>query len=247
MSRPVLVLLPGLMCDREFWAAQSAVLRAAKVEFRVAHYGLADSLADMAQAVLAANPGPLAVVGHSMGGRVALEIARLAGARLRGAALLDTGFRPLARGEAGEREVAGRLQLLEQARQEGLRPMAASWVQSMVHPDRLHDRALIDAILDMFERGSVRQLDAQIRALIGRPDASDVLPGITCPTLLVCGEQDQVSSPAQHREMAQRIPGSLFTLVPRCGHMSPMEQPTAVNAALLSWLERIDAVSPSAS
>src|ERR1039457_5506871 len=111
MSRPALVLIPGLMCDQRIWAAQCDALRGLGIEFRVADHGSADSLADMARAVLAANPGPLAVVGHSMGGRVALEIARLAGARLRGAALLDTGFRPLAPGDAGAREVAGRLRL----------------------------------------------------------------------------------------------------------------------------------------
>jgi pimeloyl-ACP methyl ester carboxylesterase len=246
MSRPALVLIPGLMCDQRIWAAQCDALRGLGIEFRVAEHGSADSLADMARAVLAANPGPLAVVGHSMGGRVALEIARLAGARLRGAALLDTGFRPLAPGDVGAREVAGRLRLLEQARGEGIRAMAASWVQGMVHPDRLQDRALIDAVLDMFERHSVAQFAAQIQALIQRPDASSVLPGIACPSLLLCGEQDQWATPAQHSEMAQLIPGSLYSCVPHCGHMSPMEQPAAVNAALLSWLELVDVFRPSA-
>jgi pimeloyl-ACP methyl ester carboxylesterase len=245
VSLPALILIPGLMCDQRVWAAQAEVLRALGIEFTVAEPGVADSLADMARAVLAANPGPLALVGHSMGGRVALEIARLAGARLRGLALLDTGFRPLATGQGGERELATRMRLLEQARAEGIRAMAASWVQGMVHPDRLQDRSLIDAILDMFERGSVTQFAAQIRALIQRPDASDVLARISCPTLLLCGEQDQWSTPAQHREMAQLIAGSRYTGVPECGHMSPMERPAAVSAALLSWLELIDVFRPS--
>jgi pimeloyl-ACP methyl ester carboxylesterase len=246
MSGPTLVLIPGLMCDQQIWAAQCEALRDRGIEFRVADHGLADSLADMARAVLAANPGPLAVVGHSMGGRVALEIARLGGARLRGAALLDTGFRPLASGDAGAREAAGRMRLLEQARGEGVRAMAASWVQAMVHPDRLHDHVLIDAILDMFERRSVAQFAAQIQALLQRPDASSVLPGINCPTLLLCGEQDQWAPPLQHREMAQLIPRSLYSGVPHCGHMAPMEQPAAVNAALLSWLDLVDVFRPSA-
>jgi pimeloyl-ACP methyl ester carboxylesterase len=71
-----------------------------------------------------------------------------------------------------------------------------------------------------------------------------VLPTISCPTLLLCGEQDQWSNPAQHYEMAQRIPGSHFTCVPHCGHMTPIEQPAALNAALRSWLERVAAFSP---
>ena len=245
MGAAVLVLIPGLMCDQRIWAAQCDALSQWGIEFRIVEHGALDSLADMAGRVLALEPGPLAVVGHSMGGRVALEIARLAGARLRGMALLDTGFRPVAPGEAGRREVEGRMRLLEQANTEGVRAMAASWVQGMVHPDRLHDRALIDTILDMFERRSVVQFAAQIKALIERPDASAVLPTIRCPTLLLCGEQDQWSNPAQHLEMTQRIPGSHYTCVPHCGHMTPLEQPAALNAALRSWLERLDAFSPS--
>jgi pimeloyl-ACP methyl ester carboxylesterase len=244
MTPPVLILIPGLMCDQGIWQAQCEALRQWNVGFRIVEHGTVDSLAGMATRILALEPGPLTVVGHSMGGRVALEMARLAGARLRGLALLDTGFRPLAPGEIGAREVEGRMRLLEQAGSVGIRAMAATWVQGMVHPDRLRDRALIETILEMFERRSLAQFAAQIKALIERPDASDVLPTISCPTLLLCGEQDQWSNPAQHYEMAQRIPGSHFTCVPHCGHMTPIEQPAALNAALRSWLERVAAFSP---
>jgi pimeloyl-ACP methyl ester carboxylesterase len=243
MSPPLLVLVPGLMCDQGVWSAQCQWLRGLGVPFRVAEHGSADSLAEMAAAVLAAHPGPLAVAGHSMGGRVVLEIARLAGARLRGAALLATGFRALVPGEAGARESAGRMRLLAQARTDGLRAMARSWVQGMVHPDRLQEPELIDAILDMFERRSVAQFEAQIRALLQRPDAGTVLPAMTGATLLLCGEQDLWANPAQHREMAQLIPGSVFHCLGHCGHMAPMEQPEAVNAALRSWLESLGLIS----
>jgi pimeloyl-ACP methyl ester carboxylesterase len=244
VNRPALVLLPGLMCDQGVWVLLRQALHERSIEFHTAEYGLADSLTDMARAVLLGSPGPLIVIGHSMGGRVAWEIARQAGERLRGAALLDTGYRALDSGEAGEREMAGRLRLLEQAEAQGVRAMALSWVQGMVHPDRLAERALIDPILDMFERHSVAQFAAQIRALLRRADATPVLRDMKCPTLLLCGEQDQWATPAQHREMAALIAGSLLTLIPRCGHMSSLEQPEAVNAALLGWLERIGPFSP---
>jgi pimeloyl-ACP methyl ester carboxylesterase len=94
----------------------------------------------------------------------------------------------------------------------------------------------------MFERRSVAQFEAQIRALLGRPDATPVLPRMSCPTLLLCGEQDAWATPAQHRDMAQLIRGSLFVTVPNCGHMSPLERPEAVNEALQSWLELVDVV-----
>lgn len=237
------VLIPGLMCDEGVWLAQLATLRQRGIECSVAAHGLADCLADMAAAVLAAQPGPFAVAGHSMGGRVAMEIARQAGDRLRGVALLDTGFRPLASGEAGERERQGRFKLLEQARREGIRAMAMVWVRNMVHPSRLADSALIEAIVDMFERRSVAEFAAQIQALLRRPDTTALLPQIECPMLLLCGEQDQWSPPAQHREMQQLLRGGELIVVPDSGHMSPMEQPAPVSAALLAFFERLGAGS----
>jgi len=244
MRRPALVLIPGLMCDQAVWAGQTDALRALGFDCHIARHGRADSLGEMARAVLASVPGPIAVAGHSMGGRVALEIARLAGERLRGAALLDTGYKELPAGEAGERERAGRMRLLEQARTEGIRAMTLSWLQGMVHPSRLHDAALIDSIIAMFERRSVEEFAVQIRALLTRPDATAVLARIGGPTLLLCGEQDLWSPPAQHREMEQQIAGSWFISVAESGHMSPMEQPAAVTAALRGWLERVAALSP---
>jgi pimeloyl-ACP methyl ester carboxylesterase len=238
MSRPAVVLIPGLMCDAGLWAEQSAALRGRAIPHEVADHGQASSLSAMAQAILGRHEGPLLAAGHSMGGRVALEIARLAGPRLRGLALLDTGYRPLAAGEAGERERRSRLALLDQARHEGVRSMALRWVQGMVHPMRDTDTALIGAIADMFARRSAEVFSAQIQALLQRPDASAVLAQVRCPTLLLCGEQDHWSPPAQHREMQQLIPGSELVLVPEAGHMAPMERPAAVTAALLSWLER---------
>ena len=240
MSTITLVLIPGLMCDQAAWAEQSAALAALVPRLVVADHGRADSLADMARALLAAHAGPLALAGHSMGGRVALEIARMAGDRLRwnGALLDDRLPRQL-------ESVAGRCALdrgayaavLEQARREGVRAMAASWVRDMVHPARLGDRLLIEAILDMFERRDAEHFAAQIKALIERPDATAVLAQVRCPTLLLCGEQDRWSAPAQHRDMHTLIAGSSLTIVPDCGHMSLMERPQAVNAALADWLQ----------
>jgi len=227
------------MCDQGVWLAQIEALRARGLAISVAAHGLSESLPAMAAAILRAHAGPLLLVGHSMGGRVALEVARLAGERLRGTALLDTGFRPLAAAEAGERERQGRLRLLEQARTEGIRAMALSWLRDMVHPSRLEDAALLEAIAGMFERRSVSEFAAQIQALLQRPDATMLLPQIACPTLLLCGEQDQWSPPSQHREMQQLIAGSRLAVVSECGHMSPMEQPAAVNTALLAWLDWI--------
>jgi pimeloyl-ACP methyl ester carboxylesterase len=232
--RHPLVLIPGLLCDASVWTAQRAALEDL-ADIRVADHGLQDSLAGMARAILASAPRRFAIAGHSMGGRVAFEVYRAAPERISGVALMDTGTHPLPPGEAGEREVAGRLALLETARREGMRAMATAWVQGMVHPKRLSERTLIDPILDMFESKTPDIYAAQTRALINRPDATPVMPTIRCPTLVLCGHEDSWSPVQRHLEMAAAIPGSQFVDIPECGHMCTMERPAEVSAAMRAW------------
>jgi pimeloyl-ACP methyl ester carboxylesterase len=236
MSRPTLLLLPGLMCDRAAWAAQIDTL-SDRCHCVVPHYGEFDSLAAMAGHVLReAPPGPLAVAGHSMGGRIAFEMWVQAPERIERLALLDTSYHPLPPGEPGERERAGRLALLEIARTQGLRVMAREWALGMVHPSRLA-MPLFDAVLDMFERGSVAAFEAQIRALLARRDATALLATIDVPTLVLCGHDDGWSPPSRHEFMHAQIAGSTLEVIADCGHMSTMERPELVNRAFAAWLD----------
>ena len=113
--------------------------------------------------------------------------------------------------------------------------MAARWVQGMVWAPRLQDGELIQGVIEMFARRSADMFAAQIRALLGRPDASGLLAGIRCPTLVLCGQQDHWAPAARHAEMAEKIPDARLVLVPDCGHMCTMERPEAVTQALLDW------------
>jgi pimeloyl-ACP methyl ester carboxylesterase len=224
------------MCDRAVWQAQIDAL-GSRWHCVVADHGSLASLPAMAENTLrAAPPGPLAVAGHSMGGRVAFEMWRQAPQRIERLALLDTASHPLPDGEEGERERAGRFALLALARREGMRTMARQWATGMVHPSRL-GTPLFDAVLDMFERGSADTFAAQIAALLARPDCTALLATIDCPTLLLCGRDDAWSPPARHEFMHQRIAGSTLRVLDDCGHMSTMERPDAVTDALRAWLE----------
>jgi len=233
--RPTLMLLPGLVCDAAVWAPQVAALPAQCV---VPAWGLRDSLTAMAQQVLSEAPTErFCLAGHSMGGRVALEVMRLAPQRVERLALLDTGTQPLAAGEAGAKERAGRMALLQIAQEQGMRAMGRQWARPMVHPSQL-DTPLFEAILDMIERSSPEQFAAQINALLRRPDAAALLPGIQCPTLVLCGREDGWSTPAQHQAMHAAIPNSTLSIMEHCGHMCTIEQPRAVTEALAVWLRR---------
>ena len=237
-----LLLLPGLLCDHAAWAPVLPHVQCV-AECSIPDYADETSLGAMAERVLASAPPTFAVAGHSMGGRVALEIVRRAPGRVERLALLDTGCLARPPGAAGDAERAGRLALLAQARESGMRTMARTWVQPMVHPERLADTALIEAILDMFARRTPQQFAGQIDALLARPDATDVLHAVACPALALCGREDAWAPPPQHEEMAALMPGSKLTILDRCGHMAPMERPDAVGAALAEWLQATPASS----
>jgi pimeloyl-ACP methyl ester carboxylesterase len=231
-----LLFLPGLACDADVWAHQSKFF-SERATVRIADYGASDSIAKMAQVALKGAADRLAIVGHSMGGRVAFEIMRIAPDRVAGLALLDTAYRGFPGGEAGEREIARRSELLDLARTRGMRAMAEFWMPGIIHPDRMSDSALTGAILAMMSRKSPEIFAAQIKALLGRPDATALLSAIRCPTLVLCGRKDTWSPLEGHREIAAAIPNSQLDIIEHCGHMAPMERPEEVTAALSAWLK----------
>ena len=235
------LLLPGLLCDQAVWAEQIAAL-SPRVRCLVADYGELDSLPAMAQAALALAPARFVLVGHSMGGRVALEVMRTAAARVSALALLDTGYQARAGGAAGESEAAARQALVQLAWDQGMRAMGEVWVRDMVLPGRLADRPFIESILAMVERRTPQVLAAQIRALLARPEATDVLPGIRCPTLLLCGREDTWSPLARHEAMQRLIPAARLEVIEACGHMAPMERPAEVARRLTHWLAALRAL-----
>ena len=148
-----LLLLPGLLCDRRRLGAGAAAARAVLRSAAIPDYSNATSLVAMAERVLADAPPTFALAGHSMGGRVALEIVRQAPRTVSsGSRCSIRASAPRPAGAAGEDEKARRLALLALARAKGMRAMAREWVRPMVHPERLADAALIETILDMFER-----------------------------------------------------------------------------------------------
>ena len=227
-----LTLLPGLICDETVWSAQLRDL-ADFEPFAVSGYGDADSLPGMAEQVLHTVTGPMSLAGHSMGARVALEIYRLAPGRVERLALLDTGVHPLAPGELGKRQA-----LLDLGREQGMDALIDAWLPPMVHPDRRDDAEFMKPLESMCRHAGYETFARQVRALIGRPDARDLLGKINCPVLVGVGSHDAWSSVDQNRGIAAGIPGAEFVIFEEAGHMAPIEAPAAVSAALRQWLDR---------
>ena len=229
-EREPLLLLPGLLSDGALWRAQVDDVAdiAASV---VPDLSGDDTIAGMALRALAAAPPRFAVAGLSMGGYVALEILRRAPERVTRLALLDTSARTDTPEQAERRREAIRL-----ADGGDFGSVADRMLPTLVHPDRLSDEGLVSAIRAMAARLGKDGFLRKQRAIMGRIDSRPHLPRIACPTLVLCGREDASTPLALSEEMAALVPGARIEVVERCGHMSPMERPAEVSAALRRWL-----------
>lgn len=230
----MLLLLPGLICDSRIYAPQLAAFADARA---VDGYGLADSLPAMARIALdfadAEGAESFDLVGHSMGGRVALEVFRLAPQRIRRFALFSTGVHSLREGEADKRAA-----LTAVGYNHGYETLVDTWLEPMVAEAGRADPAIYGPLHQMCLDAGQDVFDAQIRALLARPEQESLLPQIACPTLVLTGERDTWAPPAQHAAMAAAIPRAELVIVPGAGHMIQREAPAAVNDAIAGWLAR---------
>jgi pimeloyl-ACP methyl ester carboxylesterase len=230
-----LLLLPGMLCDAAFWQAQADGL-ADICATVVMDYGAADSIAAMADAVLAHAPASFVLAGHSMGGRVALEVCRRAPERVAKLGLFATDYRGPA-DEASRRGEAERAErMLSAFARDGVAAWARAFAREMVAPERHDDEDLIAAVAAMFARNAPARLAAHSRAGLTRPDYSDLLPLIACPVLVCAGTEDRLRTVDLHRAMAESIRDARLMVFSGCGHMLAMECPEAVTAAMRDWL-----------
>jgi len=229
--RPTVVLIPGLAADQRMWQAQHDELGAQWPTAVATAHQACNSITAMAQAVLAQFEGELLLCGASMGGMVALEAIRLAPSRVRGLALLGTVAHPETPDMHQLRSDA--IALFEQGRAEEL---IRGNVALAFHPDHAGDLALTALYLDMVLDAGTDTLIRHNRAVMARPDARTHLRRIDCPSLVLCGEADQLT-PVEHSQViANAIPGARLELIERSGHMLTMEQPAEVNRILLGWI-----------
>lgn len=173
---------------------------------------------------------PSAVVaGLSMGGYVALAVARRAPQRLAGLVLADT--RATADSQEGRAARDRMLAILEREGPDGVAremlPKLTGVTSQRNQPD-LHD-AIRQIILGNTPAG----IAAAIRAMKERPDSTALLPALVCPTTVICGDEDVITVPAESEAMYRAIPGARLALLPGAGHLANLENPEAFTAALV--------------
>jgi pimeloyl-ACP methyl ester carboxylesterase len=225
-----LVLVPGLLCSKGLWRDQLEGLSDV-AQMTVADHTRHNSMEGIAKSILEAAPERFALAGLSMGGYISYEIVRQAPQRVTRLALLDTG----SRADVPER-AEGRRKLIEVAEREGTRKAQEQLLPVLIHPSRLTDKPLVDAVLDMAQEIDAAAFRRQQEAIMGRPDSRPLLSTIKVPALVLVGREDALTPVELSQEIAAGIPGARLEVVPECGHLSTMERPEAVNTALRAWL-----------
>lgn len=227
-----LVLLPGLLNTRRLWERQIADL-ADVAEVTVPELWRHDSIGAMADAALEAAPERFALGGFSMGGYVAFEVLRRAPQRVTHLALMDTQATPDTPEATARRK--GFIEQTKLGRFHGVQP---SLLPQIVHRDHLNDQSIIGPIVEMATEIGADGFCRSQTAIIARPDSRPILVEIKQPTLVLVGRQDIATPLARSQEMAADISHSQLVVLETCGHMSPLEKPAEVTAALRRWLSQ---------
>jgi pimeloyl-ACP methyl ester carboxylesterase len=176
------------------------------------------------------------VCGLSMGGYAAFALLRLAPARVRGLVLADTRPDPDSPALRTAREQA--MLTVERdgvpALAEGMLPRLLGRTSTATRP------RVVEAVRRLAAAQSPKAVTAALVRLMTRPDSMPLLAALTCPTLIVVGEEDEITGPEVARQMHGQVASASLALVGHAGHLSNLEQPEAFNEALDRFLaERI--------
>lgn len=229
MTKPVLVLIPGTLCDaRMFWRQLRALRRYACVY--CADYTELRNIDSWMARLLERLPARFSVAGFSLGGLMALELLRRAPERVDRLALIGSNA------QAGSAQGKRRSAWLHKLWHERGAEVVAKHVKPAYFHHEAKRRRYQELVLSMAVQTSRCAAFAQFAWAADRPQGFDVLRSFTGPLLAVSGQQDRLCPPAWQQAMQLAQPSMVSMVLPRCGHFVPLESPAKLNNALVRWL-----------
>lgn len=224
------VFLPDQMCDARLFGPQIADLSRDQAVM-TAPITLGDRIEEIASSLLDLAPTRFALVGHGMGGIVAMEVYRRAPERVTRLALVGT--TPLA--ETPQVAALRDPQMIRARAGRFEEVLAETFAQGDLAPGP-HRREVLALVLDMARELGTEVFVRQSRALQRRRDQQGTLRRINVPTLILCGAVDTLYPVKRHSFMAEMIPKADLRVIDDAGRMPTLEQPEAVTLALRDWL-----------
>lgn len=225
-----IVLIPSQLCTELVFEPQMPVL-SSFARPRIFVQRDHDTVDAMAQSVLDASPARFVLITHGMGGFVAFEMLRRAPARIEKLVLMSA-LAPADTPKQTERRM-GYIRLVEQGRFDGI---IEERIPMLLHPSRVSDEKITGILRRMASDTEAEVFQRQQRAIMARPDSRPMLKSIVCPTLLVFGRQDGITTIAHQQEMLEAIPDARLEVIEECGHMMTLEKPEYVNRLLREFL-----------
>lgn len=224
------IFVPGLLCTDWLYGPQFEGLPG--LDISIGDHRSHDSMEAIARHILDSAPDTFVLAGLSMGGYVAFEMMRQAPERVTALIVMDTG----ARADTAEQTLK-RQWLMDMASLQGLDPIIET-LTPLFLAERHHGKEeLTELIRDMAHETGVKTFMKQQKAIMGRANSRPTLASITCPTLVLVGAEDTLTPPDLAKEIATGIKGAHLRAIEKCGHLSTLEQPEAVNNAIHSFLE----------
>jgi pimeloyl-ACP methyl ester carboxylesterase len=251
----VVVLLHGFPLARAIWNAQIERLARTRRVVAIDLRGMGESsvvdgpylmetlAGDVAAVLDAIGAQRAAVVGHSLGGYVALAFARMYCERVERLALVCSRLGPDA-----PQQAQARLNLADRAELESSsEPVVAAYVPRLLPEKTKRERPdLVAAVEAIARRNDARGLAAMLRGMAVRDGAEDIAPDLTMPVLVMCGGADDLMPVDLARSDASQFPSASVAVAENCGHLPMLEEPEGFGERLAAFLSEGPGVSPSA-
>lgn len=219
-----LILLSGLLSDKSVWSNQVTSLQNI-CDIQVIDFLEEDTSHKMVEKILDIAPPTFDLAGHSMGGWLALEVAKVAKERIHKLCLLNTTAR-----KDTPQKLQQRYKMIDDVKNGLFIDVATQIANKFVF-----NQAVKPIVLDMFLRVGPQAFINQQQAMIMHDECLSVLKQIHCPALVIHAQQDQNFNLAMHEEMAAQLQTKVQVVEPS-GHMSIMEVPDKVTDLMRNWL-----------
>ena len=225
-------MVPGMMCDERIFSPQIEAL-SQNLEVTIADISNFSSVRELASDVLKKAPKKFSLLGHSMGGIVAMEIYSQEPNRIEKLILMDTN----PKAELDEVKLKREPQIREVNKGKLLEVMRDEMKPNYLAESE-NKRSVLNVCMDMALNLGPDVFINQSRALQSRLDQQNTIQSIKIPVLIMCGSEDKLCPVERHEMMHNMISDSDLKIINNAGHMPTLEQPRETTEVIKEWLMR---------